>query len=255
MIPSGTPRRARRLLGAAVAAALLACGDDTGTQPVGGDGRLTARAAAPTGTITPGFHQLQLGSGRDGFIWVPASYDPEVPAPLLLLLHGAGRSAQDWTQVPLEDVFGRPGIVVVAPDSRRGTWDRMLTGYFTDDVTFIDAALARAFSRVNVDPARVAIGGFSDGASYALSLGLTNGDLFSEIMAFSPGYIDAGALTGRPRVFDSHGTADNVLPIGQTSRRIVPWLQARGYEVNYVEFTGGHVLPLSIMGQALEWWL
>lgn len=257
MIPSTrTSRRALLALGtAATIAAATACGDDGGTQPTGGSGRLSARVAAPTGTIAPGFTQLQLGSGRDGFIWVPESYDPATPAPLLLLLHGAGRTSQDWAQAPLEDVFGRKGIVIVAPDSRRGTWDRMLTGFFTDDVTFIDAALTLAFSRVNVDPARVAIGGFSDGGSYALSLGLTNGDLFSAIMAFSPGYVAAGSLVGRPQVFDSHGTTDAVLPIGQTSRQIVPWLEAQGYEVNYVEFDGGHTLPRAIADQAVDWWL
>jgi phospholipase/carboxylesterase len=35
----------------------------------------------------------------------------------------------------------------------------------------------------------VALGGFSDGASYALSLDLTNGDLFASLIAFSPGFI------------------------------------------------------------------
>ena len=249
-------RRALLALGAAATiAAGSGCGDDSGTQPTGNSGRLEARAAAPTGTITPGFHQLQLGGSRDGFIWVPESYDPATPAPLLLLLHGAGRSAQDWAQSPLAEVFGRKGIVIVAPDSRRGTWDRMLTGFFSDDVTFIDAALALAFSRVNVDPAQVAIGGFSDGGSYALSLGLTNGDLFSTIIAFSPGYVAAGSLVGRPQVFDSHGTSDAVLPIGQTSRQIVPWLEAQGYEVTYVEFAGGHTLPRTIADQAVDWWL
>lgn len=44
---------------------------------------------------------------------------------------------------------------------------------------------------VAIDPAHVAIGGFSDGASCALSLGLVNGDLFTHVMAFSPGLVVA----------------------------------------------------------------
>jgi len=31
--------------------------------------------------------------------------------------------------------------------------------------------------------------GFSDGASYALSVGITNGDLFTHVIAFSPGFV------------------------------------------------------------------
>jgi predicted esterase len=39
---------------------------------------------------------------------------------------------------------------------------------------------------VAIDPARVAIGGFSDGATYALSLGLINGDLFKRVAPSHP---------------------------------------------------------------------
>jgi phospholipase/carboxylesterase len=64
--------------------------------------------------------------------------------------------------------------------------------------------------------------GFSDGASYALSLGLTNGDLFRHVIAFSPGFMAPAARRGEPPVFVSHITRDGVLPIGVTSHRIVP---------------------------------
>jgi hypothetical protein len=56
-----------------------------------------------------------------------------------------------------------------------------------------------------VDPTRLAVGGFSDGTSYALSLGLTNGDLFSHVLAFSPGFAVPARRRGRPRLFLSHG--------------------------------------------------
>ena len=38
-----------------------------------------------------------------------------------------------------------------------------------------------------IDPSRIAMAGFSDGASYSLSVGLANGDLFSAVFGFSPG--------------------------------------------------------------------
>jgi predicted esterase len=38
--------------------------------------------------------------------------------------------------------------------------------------------------------ATLAVSGFSDGASYALSIGPANGDLFTHVMAFSPGFAD-----------------------------------------------------------------
>jgi predicted esterase len=101
----------------------------------------------------------------------------------------------------------------------------------------------------------VVLEGFSDGASYALGLGLANGDLFSRIVAFSPGFIPPGStpVTGLPEVFVSHGVQDPVLPIDGASRTIVPRLQNDGYPVTYVEFDGGHSVPAEVATQAVEW--
>ena len=109
------------------------------------------------------------------------------------------------------------------------------------------------FDTVAVDPARVTVGGFSDGATYALSLGLVNGDLFRRIVAFSPGFVVDGAPHGKPRVFVSHGTSDPILPIDQCSRLIVPALKRQGYDVTFREFTGGHEVPAAIAAEAMAW--
>jgi len=101
----------------------------------------------------------------------------------------------------------------------------------------------------------VAIEGFSDGASYALCLGLTNGDLFTHIIAFSPGFASPGISRGSPLVFVSHGTNDRVLPIERTSRRVVPQLETEGYRVQCREFEGGHMVPDEIAREAVEWLL
>jgi phospholipase/carboxylesterase len=109
------------------------------------------------------------------------------------------------------------------------------------------------FDTVHVDPARIAIGGFSDGATYALSLGLLNGDLFRRIAAFSPGFVVSGTPHGTPRIFISHGNADPILPIDRCSRRIVADLRKRGYDVTFREFAGGHEIPADIARAGLSW--
>jgi phospholipase/carboxylesterase len=45
------------------------------------------------------------------------------------------------------------------------------------------------------------------------------------------------------------------LPIDQTSRRIVPELQRKGYQVRYREFAGGHSIPPEIAREAVEWFV
>ena len=126
-------------------------------------------------------------------------------------------------------------------------------GRYGPDVEALDLALEQTFSSYAVDPGRVAVGGYSDGASYALSLGLTNGDLFTHVLAFSPGFMAPARREGQPRIFVSHGKSDRWLPIDLCSRRIVPDLQRMGYEVRYREFEGGHVVTPRIGREAVEW--
>jgi predicted esterase len=131
------------------------------------------------------------------------------------------------------------------------SWDR--ADRLTKDVAHIDAALAVAYRRVNTRPDRVRIGGFSDGASYSLSVGLTNGDLFGRILALSPGFMDPARLRGRPDIYVTHGVRDDILPIERTSRRIVPVLKNAGYTVHYHEFEGRHETPREICQPGFEW--
>ena len=171
--------------------------------------------------------------------------------PLLLLLHGAGQSGATMLR-RMGAAADEAGVAVLAPDSRGATWDA-IRGEFGEDVTFIDRALQHVFARVTVDPARVIVGGFSDGASYALSLGLANGDLFPRVAAFSPGFVISAAVHGRPRFFVSHGTADPILPIDQCSRVIVPRLRSMGYEVTFREFDGRHEVPPDVAREGMRW--
>jgi len=217
------------------------------------DGRLRARPRRPTATVVPGEHALELAGGRDGLLYVPASYRPDRAAPLVLALHGATgnglRQLGGWRAAAEAH-----GFIVVAPDSRGGTWDAVRGG-FGPDVTFIDSALASVFRRCHVDATRMIIAGFSDGASYALTLGLINGDLFQKVVAYSPGFIVPGEWTGQPKLFLSHGRADPILPIDQASRRLVVLLRRGGYSVTYREFDGGHEVPEAIRSEAVEWML
>ena len=99
----------------------------------------------------------------------------------------------------------------------------------------------------------MAVRGYSDGASYAISLGSSNGDLFGHVLAFSPGFMAPAERVGSPRFFVSHGTRDGWLPIERTSRRLVPELEGLGYEVRYREFDGPHVVPPGIAREAVGW--
>ena len=252
--PSGT-RVTRRRFGLTAGCALAsvafgeACLVATKTTPEG-DGRLTARP--PNGVVT----SLQSGAlglggdGRDGVIQMPSA-PAAGEVPLLVFLHGATQNGAGMLR-RIGPAADQAGVAVLAPDSRGTTWDAIRDG-FGDDVAFLNRALEHVFRRLAVDPARVALGGFSDGASYAISLGLANGDLFPRVAAFSPGFVISAAPRGRPRFFVSHGTSDQILPIDQCSRVIVPRLRSLGYDVTFREFDGRHEVPSGVASEGLRW--
>ena len=244
--------------GVGLAASLLAgCRPPVSDAPPLADGepsgpdRLQARPTAPPGAGPTGLQPLGLDADRDGFVFVPSAASSGGPRPLILMLHGAGGNGRAGL-APFLDGAEEAGVILVGPDSRRQTWDAVRGGY-GPDVGFINRALEQTFQRYAVDPLRVGVEGFSDGASYALGIGLANGDLFSRVIAFSPGFLPQGGTEGRPKVFISHGIADEVLPIDRCSRRIVPALRQRGYDIRYDEFEGGHEVPASITAEAMTW--
>jgi predicted esterase len=210
--------------------------------------RLSARPVAPSRQPpAPGTHPLGLGNRRDALLVVPPHAAPG--APLIVGLHGAGGTGRQMADL-LAAEAARRGLLVLAPDSRGTTWD-VIRGGYGPDVAFLDEALAAVFARFAVGA--VAVSGFSDGASYALSIGLANGDLFGHVLAWSPGFMAPPDVEGRPRVFVSHGIDDRVLPIDRCSRRLVPVLRADGYDVRYEEFEGGHVVPPDVLAASLDW--
>lgn len=167
----------------------------------------------------------------------------------LLALHGAGGASADglWA---FRGALTSPNVVVVAPTSESRIWNP----FYGSDLNSIDRALARAFARCRVDPRRIAVGGFSDGAGNALTLGVLNGDLFRAVLALAPGGMQSDPAVGRPRIYIAHGASDTVIPISR-SRGIVRTLRAAKYPVTYRTFRGGHEVPDAVSMAAARWFL
>lgn len=209
------------------------------------DGRLRSRPGAPPAPPPgPGVHPV----GEGALLVVPSGGGPY---DLLVFFHGAGGDASSSLSL-VGAAAGTHRLLVLLTSSVGSTWD-VVTGGPGPDVQRLDDALADVFSAHEVR--RLAFGGFSDGASYALSLGVANGDLAEALLAFSPGFLAPPAQVGRPRVWVSHGTVDRVLPVDRCGRRVVATLRAAGHDVDYVEFEGGHVVPPELVDAAVRHWL
>lgn len=218
-------------------------------------GHLDARFALPPANAphpVPGLHKLGLGSRRDSYIYVPPRYRPDQPLPLVLLLHGAGGHAHDGLRILLH-LADKANLILVAPASHAGTWDIIARRAYGADLALVDRSLDYVFGHCAIDPGRIGIGGFSDGASYALTLGLANGELFTHVLGFSPGFIGPIEQRGAPQVFVSHGDRDTVLPVDPCGRTIARQLHAAGYALRYREFEGGHVIPPEVAEETVGW--
>jgi predicted esterase len=215
--------------------------------------RLTAHPGKGGNDLKAGLHPLGFRSERDALLYVPEASAKFEKAPLVLSLHGASRSSDRGIEI-LRSQADEFGFLLLSPASTRGTWD-IINGPGGPDAKFIDRSLRKTVELRTIDPGRIAMAGFSDGASASLSLGLANGDLFNAVFGFSPGFVVEIPRVGKPPVFISHGTIDNVLPIDECSRRIVPQLRQEGYQVTFREFEGKHTLPPEVASEAMRWFM
>jgi phospholipase/carboxylesterase len=242
-------RRSFLTIGAAGAATVLA-----------GARRGFGQAPAAGAPADPGQDEIPYGQTRlaitdderQGTVYVPKAYKHGNPLPLLLMLHGFGGSG-DRTRGSFT-LAEELGIIVIAPDSRDLTWGQSSPG-FDPDSRYISQALRAVTGYLDVDVSHVGIGGQSDGATYAFSMGLAYGDTFSHLLIFSEGIPIPYRKQGKPKIFIGHGTNDVQMPIDRTSRRFVPQLKAEGYDITYREYEGGHGTPQAIVREGFQWFV
>lgn len=217
-------------------------------------GRLSfVPADAAKAPLPPGRNRLGLASERDAILFVPSGLDTREPVPLFVMFHGAGGFPEKVLPF-IEEHAERDRFLVLAPHSMYATWDIVIGGS-GPDLARLDRALVEVTSRYRIDPKRLAFAGFSDGASYALSIGITNGDIASHVIAFSGGFMSVFTQEGAPKVFIAHGLADEQLPIESSGRANAAKLKAAGYDVQYVEFNGPHAIQPAIAGMAIAFFL
>lgn len=191
--------------------------------------------------------------------YVPASAGANPP--LLVLLHGAGRGRL-WMIEHFRAEADRRGIVLLAPTSKGVTWDAVSIALAPStgdnplemkmgrrfsssrDSKRVDAAIANLARAVPVDRSRTVLAGFSDGATFALAMGMARSEQFAAVIAWSPGIaIETASPARGRRVFVSHGRQDPTLHFEVTCGEVVPLLQGEGAKVSFVAFDGVHEVP------------
>lgn len=203
--------------------------------------------------LPPGTHPLGLAEARDTLLVVPDGLEPGVPVPLMVLFHGGGGSAQKILPM-MEAHAARHRFLLLVPQSTFPTWDIVIAGNGPDRER-LETALGHVARHFAVDPARIAFAGHSDGGSYALSLGLTNGHFVTHVIVSSAGFMSVHRQEGAPRVFISHGVHDEQIPVDRSGRVHSALLKEAGYDVTYVEYNGPHAWQPPVVGLAVDFFV
>jgi predicted esterase len=231
------------------------CAQSVVAQQVDSSLRLTVRPQ----TMATGAHNDKSGrtpiAGYDGYyVYVPKSAVGAKRVPLIMLLHGGGRSATmelAWAEALAE----KYGVIVFAPTSTRpGRWDiitwvRQATSteagmevppLTSVDVPKLDSALHYVLHNYAIDPKRIALLGFSDGGSSSLLLGRANQDIFSRIAALSALIPFHGRGPDNPdtQFYLSGGIAEGMVP---QTLKMAQVLRHEGHQVMTLLGLRGHV--------------
>lgn len=177
---------------------------------------------------------------RGGFsLYVPERLDGAHQVPLVVALHGGGGHGRDFLWNWLREARSR-NFVLLCPTSLADTWP--LAGPDLDGEP-LRQTVARLQRELPLDPARTLLTGMSDGASYALLLGLQPDSPFTQLAAFSgvlhPDLLLHGLLQNARNkpVSLVHGTLDWMFPV-ERARQARDELQLAGAELRYREIPG-----------------
>jgi len=192
-------------------------------------------------------------------------------APLLLLLHGLGDSEAGLMGLA-SSLDGRFFCVSArAPHPFMGEGFAWFHVDFSRGGRSIDSAQAEESRRAllafidelveayDLDPKRVAVAGFSQGAIMGLGLALTAPEKLCALVAmsgrllpeFQAGLVEPGRLSGLP-VFIAHGIHDEVIGI-QEGRAAKAFLSGLPVRLEYHEYAMGHEISSESLGDIAAW--
>ncbi|MCP3962181.1 MAG: hypothetical protein GY719_30430 [bacterium] len=177
------------------------------------------------------------GKQRTYFLYAPRSAEPDLPAPLVLLLHGSDRNGMSLL-AKWKKLANKERIVLAAPNSL----DPHEWHPNHDSYGFLRAVVDDAEGRAAVDRTRIYVFGHSAGAAYALQLVLFDSRFYAAVA------IHAGALhpqahswiekAVRPTPISIQvGTRDRFFPLA-TVRATRDALEAAGFTVELKEISG-----------------
>jgi len=232
--------------------------------------RVAPKAPEPVDELPTGMVWIERGPQRAA-LFTPDEIEPGRRYPLLTVLHGAGRREELLMKAYRDEAERRQALFLI-PRSFHMTWDLITAATQgaeasaaggassgRPDLDFLEYAYDLIFRRYPIDAERLGLVGYSDGASYALSVGLSNPHLFRAVMGWAAGFVaienEATAKdVRRPAVLVEYGTHDELFPFEQVAVPMREQLEAFGCAVTFRVDQGGRHWPSGdFQDEALDW--
>jgi phospholipase/carboxylesterase len=195
-------------------------------------------------------------AGRGGFsLYVPESYDPKRPWPLVVALHGGSGDGRDFIWTWLREARGR-GFLLLSPTSQGPTW--ALMGPDVDHTALL-SMVEYVLKNWTVDRKHVLLTGLSDGATYTLLSGLRANVPFTALAPVSGVFHPANGENGNlgrargKRIYLVHGGLDWMFPI-EVARAAAKSLRGAGADLTFREIEDlSHTYPREENDRILTW--
>ncbi len=163
---------------------------------------------------------VSSGETRDYLLYVPRSYDPGKPTPLVISLHGGGMwGASQKETSQWNTVADRHGFIVVYPSGARGSgpraWRVTSERGRSKDVRFISELIDTVEAAYNIDPTRIYANGLSNGGEMSFVLSCALSDRIAAVGMVAAAHMLPWSWCTDPRavpMISFHGTADRQVP-------------------------------------------
>jgi polyhydroxybutyrate depolymerase len=210
---------------ALVAGCLLLAGCSSTVGPATGSASSMAPTVPASVSPTPSgaLDALVVGGDRPVKVAIPPRLDPDVPAPLLMLLHGYGSSGdEEEAYLRLGAAAALHGMIYLHPDGTTDSngarfWNATdaccdVDGSGVDDSSYLAGLIAEIGSHVSIDPRRVFVVGHSNGAFMSYRMACDHADTIAAIVSLAgapPTDPAACRPSGPVAILQVQGSADD----------------------------------------------